>query len=359
MKIDRPTLLVSKTIAKANIRRMAKKAESSGLIFRPHMKTHQSADVANWYRDEGVSKITVSSVEMAKYFAESGFDDITIAFPYNWLEAEKINQLASKVNLNLVIESKESLDHLATHVHSSLNYLIKLDIGYHRTGVSHDNTKTIHALATSRNPEHKLIGILGHAGHSYQSIDPKSAQKIYKEAQKAFAKVVAEIGRTDLLLSYGDTPTCSVLDEFPGIHELRPGNFVYYDLMQYGFGSCEYKDIAVCMACPVVAVHKERKEVILYGGSVHFSKDFLMVNGKRNYGLVVKLTDSGWESSGSSYLSKLSQEHGTIHATKDLLETIKVGDLIGVIPVHSCLAVDACRNVTTLDLQKVNLMPKK
>jgi D-serine deaminase-like pyridoxal phosphate-dependent protein len=107
-----------------------------------------------------------------------------------------------------------------------------------------------------------------------------------------------------------------------------------------------------------VAIHRDRDEIILYGGSAHFSKDFLTVNGQRNYGLVVSLNESGWKSSGSSFLSKLSQEHGTIKATKEFLEFAKVGDLVGVIPVHSCLAVDANRHLCTLDGKEINVMSK-
>ena len=35
------------------------------------------------------------------------------------------------------------------------------------------------------------------------------------------------------------------------------------------------EQIAVAMACPVVAVHKERNEVVIYGGGIHFSKERL------------------------------------------------------------------------------------
>ncbi|MBV6641841.1 MAG: alanine racemase [Cyclobacteriaceae bacterium] len=359
MIITKPTLLVNEKIARANIHRMVQKAKNAGVQFRPHMKTHQSSIVGEWYKEEGVSKITVSSVDMAIYFADHGFEDITIAFPYNLLEASQIEALAKRVMLNVLIESPESLEHMATHVRAKLNYFIKVDIGTHRTGISPDNPKLIHSLARSTNPDHQLIGLLGHAGHSYQANDKKGAQKIFKESQKAFKKVIAELGRTDLIVSYGDTPTCSLLDEFPGVNEIRPGNFVFYDLMQYGFGSCDFNDIAVCMACPVVAIHKDRKEVIVYGGAVHFSKDLINVGGKRNYGLVVKLNDSGWESLDSSYMSKLSQEHGTISATKDLLASVKVGDVLGVIPVHSCLTADVNGYFYTLDGQHIRMRDKK
>jgi len=81
--ITRPTLLLDEERARRNVERMAVKAGRSGVLFRPHFKTHQSAQIGGWFRERGVSKITVSSVKMAEYFAGQGWDDITIAFPAN------------------------------------------------------------------------------------------------------------------------------------------------------------------------------------------------------------------------------------------------------------------------------------
>ena len=40
-------------------------AASGKLSFRPHFKTHQSAEIGSWFRDFGVTRITVSSRESA------------------------------------------------------------------------------------------------------------------------------------------------------------------------------------------------------------------------------------------------------------------------------------------------------
>ena len=92
--ITRPTFLVDETRARANIHRMANKAKRSGVAFRPHFKTHQSTRIGGWFRDEGVDRITVSSVSMAEHFAEAGWTDITIAFLLNPLELPRLKQLA-------------------------------------------------------------------------------------------------------------------------------------------------------------------------------------------------------------------------------------------------------------------------
>ena len=95
--MDTPYLLLDAAIAKRNIARMAEKARASNVLFRPHFKTHQSAEVAQWYRAEGVEAITVSSLKMAQYFASHGWTDITLAFPVNRLDHQAIDALAVRL----------------------------------------------------------------------------------------------------------------------------------------------------------------------------------------------------------------------------------------------------------------------
>ena len=60
-----PSLLIDEARARTNIRAMAEKARRHGLRYRPHLKTPQRHDAARWYRDEGVTCATVSSVDSA------------------------------------------------------------------------------------------------------------------------------------------------------------------------------------------------------------------------------------------------------------------------------------------------------
>ena len=99
-------------------------------------------------------------------------------------------------------------------------------------------------------------------------------------------------------MSTCDSPSCSIINDFTDIDVIRPGNFVFYDLTQLNIGSCNFDQIAVAMACPVVAKHRNRQEIIIYGGGVHFSKEFIEIKNEKVYGLLVKLTENGWERMG-------------------------------------------------------------
>jgi Predicted amino acid aldolase or racemase len=160
----------------------------------------------------------------------------------------------------------------------------------------------------------------------------------------------------NLILSTGDTPTCSLADDFLGIDELRPGNLVFYDLTQSKIGSCTIDQIAVAMACPIVAMYPQRNEIIIYGGAVHFSKDYLTTtNNITHYGQVVMLNKKGWDTAETGmYVKALSQEHGTLHASESQLKRFKPGDFVGILPVHSCLTADAMKSYLTLDGERLS-----
>ncbi len=135
MEITEPTLLLDLQKCKNNIRKMVEKANKNKLIFRPHFKTHQSIQIGEIFKEFGVDKITVSSVEMAQYFTEAGWEDITIAFPFNPLEISEIEQLSDRINLNILISSLESAEKLIEVTDETINYFIEIDAGYNRSGI--------------------------------------------------------------------------------------------------------------------------------------------------------------------------------------------------------------------------------
>ena len=152
-----------------------------------------------------------------------------------------------------------------------------------------------------------------------------------------------------LQISVGDTPACSVVNDLTGVDEIRPGNFVFYDAEQYLLGSCAWEDVAVAVACPVAALHPERQDVVIYGGAIHLSKDFMDFEGHPAYGLAALPEGDRWGSPiKGAFVRSLSQEHGIVHVPQPAFDKVRVGDLLFVIPAHSCLTVTALGRYRTL-----------
>ena len=354
-KITSPTLLLNKKICLNNIQQMADKAKENKLTFRPHFKTHQSITIGNWFRKAGVEKIAVSSIQMAEYFARENWKDITVAFPVNIREINLINDLAEEIQLNITIENIEAFEFLNKHLKYLVQFFIKIDTGYNRTGIQPNNLQLINQILKLEKTSKTLnfAGFLSHFGQTYSAVGKEEIHLIYKDSinQLNNLKDTFKGDYKDLIISVGDTPSCSIIqDDFLGADEIRPGNFVFYDLMQWKLESCSFGQIAVCMACPVVAIHSERNEIIIHGGAIHFSKESALLNGKNIFGQLVLLDENGWQKPNKDYfLTKISQEHGTISVDAELIKNIKIGDLIGIIPVHSCLTANLMKGLYTTD----------
>lgn len=341
-KLARPTAVVDMEVARKNLERMQEKARKHQKGFRPHFKTHQSAAVGKLFADAGIEKITVSSLMMAEYFASAGWEDITIAFPVNVREVEAIDALAAKVKLSLLVGSEEVVGILAKHLQHPVDIFIKGDAGYRRTGIDVEDIPVIEKLVKriEDKPHFSFAGFLIHNGHTYHAQSEEEILEVHDRSLEKLARLATwkQSHYPDAIISLGDTPALSLARHFENVDELRPGNFIFYDVMQHLLGSCRIQDIAISVACPVVAKHPERKEIVVYGGGVHLSKEGVGFLGKTIYGFASTFNQSGWTLPDKrSYVKKLSQEHGIIHASDDLMDQVKVGDLLAVLPVHSCL----------------------
>jgi D-serine deaminase-like pyridoxal phosphate-dependent protein len=163
-----------------------------------------------------------------------------------------------------------------------------------------------------------------------------------------------------LELSVGDTPGCSLTPALSGVDEVRPGNFVFYDLMQLSLGACLEEEISIALACPVVAKHRGRSQLVIHGGAVHLSLDHIPGRDRRPiFGRVALPRPGGWSPMyRDSYVKSLSQEHGVVQAEAALFNDVQEGDLLLVVPVHSCLTADLMAHYLTLSGAIVRMAPR-
>jgi D-serine deaminase-like pyridoxal phosphate-dependent protein len=345
-KIVAPTLIVDEDKCRRNIRHMAAKARKSSVAFRPHFKTHQSLAIGNWFRSAGIDRIAVSSVSMAKFFADDDWKDIMVAFPVNILEMDQINELASRIDLSILIADGFVLQELKSRLKYKAGFYIKIDIGNNRSGYLPENMEEIERVLNEAAEIPNLIfkGFVAHAGQTYITGSLNDVHRIYNTESKRLCALTRHFRQfyPEIITSWGDTPTCSLVDDFNDIDEIRPGNFVFYDLMQFHLASCDFDHIAVAVAAPVVSRQDARGEVVVYAGAVHLSKDYLELSDEgKVFGEVVLLNERGWERfTQPVYLNRISQEHGIFSCPPEYRDQFTPGTLVGIIPVHSCLTAN-------------------
>ena len=352
-EIHKPTLVVDMEKVRRNVQAMKDRADRNRVAFRPHLKTHQSRTVARLLRELGVNAATVSSVSMAHYFAADGWSDLTIAFPANIRETREMDELAGRIRLGLLADSVGTVKALGDSLTHEADLWIKIDVGSRRCGIRAADHETLAAVADAVNkaPVLKLAGVLTHDSRSYGLRGADAVGRVFREgrdlllAAKAF---LASQGFLGLRASFGDTPSMSLVEDWSGLDEVRPGNFTYYDLQQTIVGSCFPQDVAVAVACPVVGIYPERSEAVVYGGAVHLSKQSLTLpDGRVTYGAVYRMRGNRWEGFlDGATVPSLTQEHGLVRMSPEDLGALRLGDLLFICPVHSCLAADLLRQDT-------------
>jgi D-serine deaminase-like pyridoxal phosphate-dependent protein len=369
--VTTPTLLLDETRVRRNIRRMVERAQRTGVRLRPHFKTHQSAEIGGWFRERGVSAITVSSLRMAEYFARAGWRDITVAFPLNVRELPTAERLAGQgVRLGLLVDSAEVVAAAGAALRQSVDLWLEVDSGQLRSGIPAAQVERFGALlqAAEGFALLRVRGLLTHSGQSYAArgaaellaLQAQTLQQL-GELRSALSAHKAAHGRR-LELSVGDTPICSIADSFGPADEIRPGNFVFYDWTQLEIGACGEEGIAVALAAPIVGIYPERREIALYAGAVHLSRDALPhASGGMDYGRVALPHEGGWGPAlAGVHLRALSQEHGVLQADAAAwqahLAQLRHGDLLCVLPVHSCLTADLMKEYWTVDGRRISML---
>lgn len=344
MKISRPEAFVIEKNCRRNINQMAIKAAELGARFRPHFKTHQSIPVGRWFRDAGVSGITVSTPEMASYFMDDGWDDITLGFPFYAEQIESIQHLAKTCRFRLFIQHAEDVRLIAERIRYPISVMIEIDAGYNRSGIPLDELAEIQSIV-DESKHHAHIDFHGfyiHDGGTYNVQGAGAVESVFDRTAEAFNELQNRY--PEAALCAGDTPSSSLLnDHLNAADELSPGNLVFYDLMQFQIGSCSFNDIGLLVKAPVAQKKYRNDTCIIHGGAVHFSKDRLEAAEGITFGQPVTIDDQGHiEKIEGTSLTALSQEHGTVQGLSRLQEAYGTDSLdsIWICPVHSCLTAN-------------------
>jgi D-serine deaminase-like pyridoxal phosphate-dependent protein len=278
--------------------------------------------------------------------------DITIAFPLVTRALPAIRSLAARVRLGVLVEGPDGAAALAD-VEPTVDVWVDVDAGYGRSGARWDDATRLAAIgeALGRIGQHRLRGVLTHAGNTYQAPDHAAIEAIWAETAVRLAAardlLAAATGTTGLEVSVGDTPGCAMMPRFTGVDEVRPANFVFFDLQQLELGVCTEDDLALAIACPVAGLYPERREAVVHGGSVQLSLDTASGPGDaRNFGRLAVVESDGWRllPVTDGFVRGLSQEHGVLRCSPEVLAQLCVGGLAFIIPAHACLPANQIRD---------------
>ncbi|WP_341910288.1 alanine racemase [Ferrovibrio terrae] len=341
-----PSLILDRSRLLNNIARMQARAAALKVQLRPHLKTAKSAMVAELAVGKA-GAITVSTLAEAEYFAKAGFRDITYAVP---IAPQKLEQVAAIMNggvdLKIITDHPAVAQAIAEKGQAlgiTFSTMIKIDSGLGRAGIPPDSALLLPLANALSQPGSRLAGVLTHAGHSYDAKSTADIERIAEEERLAVvtaATRLREAGFACPIVSVGSTPTALFAKHLDGVTEMRPGNFVFFDLFQAGLGTCAMEDVAVSVLATVVAHHPGRNHVLIDAGGLALSKD---TGANKNapgtgYGRVCR-PEAALPLPGLS-IHDVHQEHGLVGGPKAApvdFASYPPGSRLRVLPNHSCM----------------------
>ncbi len=341
-----PCLVLDKDRLQKNTDHFLGLAQQSGILFRPHLKTCKSADVARIGTGGRMNSVTVSTLKEAEYFARVGFSDIMCAAGITPNKFDYVRRISQQHGQNILlitdnIPVARAAVAFAQAENCRLNFLIELDCGEHRGGLAPDSPELLEiARLFQQSGSIQFRGVMTHAGHSYGSDDPERIGEIAEVERKTVvdaARELAQAGITCDIISVGSTPTFLHAKSFEGLTEVRAGVFMFFDLAQYSRNICGFDDIAISVLATVIGHNRPNSSITVDAGAFALSKDFSANTFLPDAGYGYVCDPHTLDRLGALSIDTVHQEHGTIQLDDAAwFERLPIGSLVRILPNHAC-----------------------
>jgi D-serine deaminase-like pyridoxal phosphate-dependent protein len=342
--LDTPVLLVDRSRLEHNVATFAKIAEDAGVELRPHVKTHKTVEIARLQLGSGAVGITVAKLSEAEVYAEAGVEDIFVAYPvigeHKW---RKSAELARKTRLIVGVESFVGVEGLARAAGKAgivIDVRAEFDSGLHRSGVNVGDLSRLCAQIAQHASLH-LEGIFTFRSSAFPGSAGRSASELGQEEGEILARAAAELrdqGFPITSASGGSTPTARAVAGVPGVTEIRPGTYVFHDLMSRADNVCDPDDIALSVLTTVVSRPSPLVAIVDAGSKTLAGDVEAGAADLKEYGEVY---------GGCGHVAWLNEEHAAVQLAPD--HQPNVGDRLRLLPVHVCTAVNLADELVLVD----------
>jgi len=351
-ELETPAALVDMDRMEGNLRSAGEYCGKWGIDFRPHAKSHKSAEMALAQMKAGAMGVTVATPKEAEVMA-TVVDDILVAYPpFGPTKLARFLALPERVRLTVALDSSEALLGLACEAqrHSrEVGILIEVDVGLRRVGTQtlEQTLRLAQEAANTRGIRYR--GIMIYPGHIRVPVPEQTpAIQALSETLGIYLEALKKVGLAPEVVSGGSTPTFSRSHEMLGVTEVRPGTSIFNDRTTAVLEACAWTECAYSVLATVVSTSVPGQAVV-DAGSKALAKEEIRASFK----------DPAIASGFACVLDKpelrvtaLSEEHGVIEFG-DSDWRPRPGDLVRIVPNHVCVSVNLFERVWRLRGDKV------
>jgi D-serine deaminase-like pyridoxal phosphate-dependent protein len=347
-----PALLIDPARVRTNIARWQAHANQNGVALRPHIKTHKTLEIAAWQRDAGATGITAAKLSEAEVFIDAGHTDVFVAYPIiGAAKAAHAARLARHCRLIVGVESHAGLAdlaHAAVAAGVTIGVRIEVESGLQRCGAQPDTVASL-ATAVVAAPGLELDGLFTYRGAWFASAGGRTPAELGRDEGQLIVGIADSLRAAGIPIrsvSVGSTPTGWSAATVPGVTEIRPGTYVFNDLMQQRAGAATPDDVALAILCTVIS-RPSPTTLTVDGGSKTFCGD---INYEKA-GLPGYATVNGYPGA----LVRMSEEHGVVSFPEPV--DIPVGSRIALTPMHVCTTINLSETAYFCDATSGDCQP--
>ncbi len=274
-EIPTPALLLDLDAFEANLARMAEQIERSGKNLRPHSKAHKCVEIAKRQIAAGARGACVATVHEAEAMAQGGIPDLLLTSPL--ADPRAMARLAATGAMAVVDHAQQAswYNEAARAAGRTLDVLIDLDVGDHRTGARSTEQAVEIAQAIDRAANLRLRGLQAYSVEGSHAGGPDKAarQRVSRQAFEIAAETQHALKRLGLaaeILTGGSTGTWDIDTCIPHVTELQAGSYVLMD-MAYAKLRLPFRHALAVMTTVVSTNHAGF--VTVDGGFKSFSTD--------------------------------------------------------------------------------------
>lgn len=237
-EVPSPALLLYPERIEENLRRMVARAGGASRL-RPHVKTHKLPQIVKMKLAAGITKFKAATLAEAEMTAAAGGRDILLAYQPVGPNIQRFMELIRRfpeTRFMALVDNESSLAQLsaaATAAGLTLDLLVDLDVGMHRTGIAPGPDSFALYRRLARSPGLRAAGLHAYDGHLRNADHAALA----RDAEAAFAQVqrlqrqLEALGLAVPLIVAGGTPTFPILASHGNV-EVGAGTTVLWDFGQ-------------------------------------------------------------------------------------------------------------------------------
>jgi D-serine deaminase-like pyridoxal phosphate-dependent protein len=255
--IPTPAALLDLDAFEANLGRMAAHVKKSGKSLRPHAKAHKCVEIARRQIAAGACGVCVATVPEAELMAAAGIAGLLLTSPLG--DPLKIARAARTGAMVAVDHVQQAVWYAeaAEPLGRTVDVLIDLDVGDHRTGVCSTQQALEIAAAIAGSSALRLRGLQAYSVLGSHAGGREERERVSGDAFQIAAATrdaLAARGFSTEILTGGSTGSWDIDTALPEPTELQAGSYVLMDLA-YRREGLDFRHALTILATVVSANH--------------------------------------------------------------------------------------------------------